>query len=534
VSRWLRGPRWDTSLPRPLSQPVPTGDADPPADPAGDRSAGGGALGPQTGSALVWKAVEYGGVRLLTLLRTVLLARLLAPSDFGALAVAIVITDLLVIVTDFGVVQSLVQLDRPTRRHEAAAWTVGLIRATAIATILLLAAPIVASAVGQPEATNIIRLLALRPFIDALASIRLAELTRRLRFRPLALRTLPGAVVEVIAAVALAAVFGVEGVAMGALAGVTVATALSYRVAPWRPRLELDRDVIRPLIRFGRWFLIAGAVWAAGDALLYAIISRRLGADDLGVYFIAARIALLPAFMANAVAEMVTFSLHARLWTTNDPRAPRVFGSAVRLVAALLVPIYGLMAALAPPLVLLVLGERWEAAIPVVRVLTIVGLCSAISIVALPMLQARGRARDAAALSFVRAAVLVALVWVLVPWGVMGAAAAVVIAELALQVGAVVSARRSLTRPFAGVGRAIIGIAGVTALAAVVALALDWAVPGLVGLMLAVLASVSVTGVALFVMDRRFDLGLIRDVGALYALPGGSSGRRDENREDTT
>ena len=476
------------------------------------------ALGRQTGSALVWKAVELGGTRAFALLRTVVLARLLAPAEFGVLAVGVVVTDLLVIVTDFGTVQALVQLDRPTRRHEAAAWTVGLVRGAAIAVALVVAAPSLAGAVGQPDAAPVIRLLALRPLVDALCSIRTAELTRQLRFRPLALRTLPGAAVEVVVAIALAPLLGVEGVALGALVGAAVATALSYRVAPWRPRLEFGRSAVRPLVRFGRWFLVASAVWAAGDALLHAIISRRLGAAELGVYFLAARVALLPAALVNAVAETVTFSLHARLRATNDPRAPQAFAAAVRGIAAVLVPVYALLAVLAPSLVDHVLGVRWAAAVPVIRLLAVVGAICAVAIVALPMLQARGRARDAAALSALRAAVLVGLVWLLTPYGVIGAAAAVVGAEIALQSGAALAAHRALAGSFGGVGRAVTAIAIAAGAAAAVALTADRTLPGLLGLAVAVAVAVAIAGAVLSAFDRRFHLGLRDDAAALFTL----------------
>jgi O-antigen/teichoic acid export membrane protein len=104
------------------------------------------------------------------------------------------VIDVLMRVTNFGMIPALVQRVEADEEHYDVAWTVGILRALAITSVTILAAPIVAQLFAEPRATDIIRVLAIRPLIDAGASIQVARLTRNLHFRSLAFIELPKAV----------------------------------------------------------------------------------------------------------------------------------------------------------------------------------------------------------------------------------------------------------------------------------------------------------------------------------------------------
>jgi lipopolysaccharide exporter len=119
----------------------------------------------------------------INLARTLILARLLVPGDFGLMSIAMVSVNSIMNITDFGMVPALVQYKELQEKHYDTAWTIGVTRATLITLIVFVSAPLIAEIFKEPSASPIIRGLALRPFIESLASIKVAELTRNLNFR---------------------------------------------------------------------------------------------------------------------------------------------------------------------------------------------------------------------------------------------------------------------------------------------------------------------------------------------------------------
>jgi lipopolysaccharide exporter len=473
-------------------------------------------LAAATGSALWWRAAQLVGVRVISLVKFLVLARILAPEDFGILAIAAVAVDLLVLLTDFGMVPALVQRRNPERRHYDAAWTINLTRSLVIAVGIVISAPLLSALFGEPRATEVLQVLGLRPVLDATGSIRVADLMRTLKFRSLSAVRLSGAVADATLAIALAPTLGVWAVVIGALTGAAVGSAVSYLVAPYRPRLSLDTHAARSLFRFGRWMLVAGLLGVAGDALLRGMIARRLGAVDLGVYYVAVRIAILPYEVVSEIVAAVAFPVQALL--QNDrPRAARVFRSSLKAPLALLIPIYATLVALAEPIVVHVLGARWEGAAPVIRVTAVIGIIGTLYDSTTAMLQGLGRPQWVAALAGVYLPIVAALAW----WfagalGITGAALARLAAESAVQITAGVLSTRLLPHPFAGMFRSLAAFIGAAAAAAGAALLVYGAIGGGVGVAAGGVSGVTIGAVVLLVLDRRLALGLRADAAKAF------------------
>jgi O-antigen/teichoic acid export membrane protein len=251
-------------------------------------------LSSRAGTAMRWRAAQLAGIQAIYFVRLLILARLLAPDAFGLLAIATVALGVMLQLSDVGMIPALLQRRDATVEHYNAAWTVGLLRASLVAALLICAAPTGARLFGEPRATPIIQALALRPIIEAAASIGVARLTRELRYRDLAFMYVPGAMIDMVTAITMAPSLGVWALVAGALAGATTTTLLSYAFAPHRPGFVFRTEAIAPLVRFGRWVMLTGAVGLIGSTMLQVVLSRRLGAGALGQYFLASKVAGLP------------------------------------------------------------------------------------------------------------------------------------------------------------------------------------------------------------------------------------------------
>lgn len=484
-----------------------------------------------TGSALVWRTAQVAGGRGLSLARILALAALLAPDAFGLVAVAMVALDLGLAVTQIGTAEELVQREHIDRRHYDTAWTLGLARAAVLGAVLVAAAPAIAELFDEPAAVPIIRVLGLKPLVDALASVRLADLTRALRFRAWAGLEIAAAAVELGVSVGIVLAIrsggplgGSEGawaIVAGAFAGAAVRALLSYALAPHRPRVALDRAAVGSLFRFGRWVFATQAIALVGTVALRAIVARRLGTGDLGVFYLALRLAAQPNEVIGDSVRAVAFPVVASVRADLE-RVAGAFRAMLGAMFLVLAPMYATLAVLAASLTA-VLGEQWAGLAAALVVLAIDGIADVPADAAKPLVLGLGIPSRQTLLRAVRTAVILAVAWPFTGWwGVSGAAAAYLVAEVAQSAVAGAIATREIPRPFAGIPARLGGIALVAAAAAAAAALADVALPGVAGLATGVVAAAGAAFAALLVLDRRFGAGLSTDLARAFP---GAAGR---------
>jgi O-antigen/teichoic acid export membrane protein len=482
-------------------------------------------LASQAGRALLWTGAGLLAGRLISFLRFLILARLLTPVDFGLLAIAWVAIEFLLTVTDVGMVTALVQREEVSERHYDTAWTIGLVRALLVAAVIVAGAPLIAGFFGEPRAAGILRVLALGPVLSAAASIKMAELTRHLEFGKLTMIRLPEAATEAAVSIALAPLLGVWALVAGVLVANLVRLALSYRLAPHWPRVSFSQGAARSLFSFGRWLFVLGILGLAGEALLRAAISRRLGTAELGLFYLAVRLAMLPFTSIEGMIASVGVPVHARLQT--DPRrGTRALQTSLVGMLAVLIPGYAVLVVLAGSLVEEVLGPRWAGAAPVIRVLAVAAAIETMGAACTPMLFGLGRPRFVVGLATLKAVLLVAGAWVLTGVaGVVGAAVAWLIADAAAAVGWTVGAARIVVRPLPRLGVQLLAVLAGAAAAALTAFGIDRLLSGAGAVVAAAALAMGVAAAALWLLDRWLDAGLVDTLGRLFPAVSGRLAR---------
>jgi len=352
--------------------------------------------------------------------------------------------------------------------------------------------------------------------IEAAASIKVAELTRNLRFRSLTLVKLPEALTNTIVAIALAPSLGIWALVAGAMVGPAAYLVMSYILAPHYPRLSFDHVAVHSLIHYGRWIFLTGLITVAGSSVLRVVISRQLGAAELGLYFLASRLAFLPAEVASEVVGAVTFPLYARL-QSDVRKARQTFQSVLTGLSALLFPICALMIALTPSLVQDVLGPHWEGTGPVIQILALASMIGLFGETIVPILKGTGQPAKVAVLEGIQSLLLILLIWELANrYGIVGAALAWLPAIVVSQIVSAVFMQQIFPRPFAGLGVPMIVITVTSGVGAIVALAVNTMVSGIAGFVVATSFAVLVIATVLWISDRRFALGLADGVSRAF------------------
>lgn len=462
-----------------------------------------------TSSAVIWRTLAFVADRGVSIIRTLVLAWLLVPADFGVLAAAVGTVELMLAVTNFGLENAVIQLSDPKRDDYDTAWSMRLIRSAIVSVVVIVCAPIFADLWNQPDAVGVMRLLALRPILNAFRSIGTVEERRALNFRPDALVRASRGITDTVVAIGLAASFGVWAMVWGQLAGVVIAAVVSYIVAPHVPRLKWAPSA-KALSSFGSWFLVGGIVGALGDFGLQAIVSNVLGSDDLGRFYLAFRFGLLIGLAASTIVGDISFSLFS-IRRDDDDGTKRVFRGSTVAIVAVVAPIAMTLAAVAEPATESFLSDRWTGVGRALALMTFTSIIVAGAHAANPMFLGRGRPELVSAMRVMRTIVLLPLAWLLASrYGLLGAVWALLVGELITQVASWVVAHRMVPSLYRGLGRPIIALVVASAAGGAIAFVIARLTePSLVMVIVAAFAGVvSALGFARL-LDRVAGLGIV-------------------------
>lgn len=470
----------------------------------------------QAGRAIIWQVVQLVGDKLLFFVRILVLAWLLTPEDFGLVAIATTAMGFFQNITDVGLIPALVQGREITEKQYNVVWTVEMVRATLIAIVMTIAAPLIAAIFNEPQATPIIRVLALYPILAASISVKIAEQNRNLSFRPRALLKLTESLVKAVVSVALAAFLGFWGLVLGTLAGAAAISILSYVLAPHRPKLAFEWEAIHPLIGFGRWMTVDSIIAMIAGSLLRIVITRQLGVSELGLYYLATQLASLPSEISNGVIGQVAFPMFSRLQSDLE-RLKRAFRTMVVGTIALLYPACLLIIVLAPTFVAEMLGSKWSGTEAVIQILTFATMIGIFGDTVVEILKGMGRPDKMTLMGLAQTVTLITFVSLLTSrFGLIGAALASLPAVFVSQILGIIFIGQLLSRPLSGLGRHLSAVIIASLIGAMVAFILDRYLMGIIGLAVASLGAVVCTLWIMWVANRRLSLGLDKELVLIF------------------
>jgi O-antigen/teichoic acid export membrane protein len=355
------------------------------------------------------------------LIRLIVLARLLAPHDFGLLGIAVLTMAALETFSQTGFQAALIQKRDNIEAYLNSVWTVLIIRGVVLFTILYFIAPLAADFFGAPEAKRIIQVIGISILLQAFTNIGVIYFKKELEFKKQFAYQLSGTLVDFIVAVSAALLLrSVWALIFGLLAGRAVRCIVSYIIHPYRPHLSLDLDKVKELFGFGKWILGSSTLVfliTQGDDVL---VGKILGVTMLGFYQMAYRISNTPATEIAHVISQVTFPAYSKL-QDNIPKLREAYLKVLQVTAFLSSLIAGLIFVLSPDFTSIFLGEKWMPMVPAIQILVFAGLVRSLAAVAGYIFYAVGKPRIDTTLQIVRLFVLVALIYPFtIKWGILG------------------------------------------------------------------------------------------------------------------
>lgn len=391
------------------------------------------------------KKVVRGGVWVFSLriinrglgfVRTIILARLLAPSDFGILGIAMLTIAFMETFSQPGFQAALVQKKENVVSYLDTAWTVSAFRGMILFLILFFSAPPVASFFNTPQAALVIKVIAVSTLISGLSNVGIIFFQKELEFNKQFIYELSATLVDLTVAVILAFILrNVWALVWGGLAGNFVRLFMSYILHPYRPHIRIGRDEFKELFGFGRWVMVSSILVfliTQGDDIF---VGKMLGVTALGIYQMAFLISNLPATEITHVISQVTFPAYSKM-QRNIPRLKAAYLDVLKLTAFISIPLAGGIFILAPEFTGIFLGEKWMPVVPVMQVLVVAGLMRSIAATAGTLFISIGRPQMDTRWQVVRLATLIVFIYPLTSyWDLSGTAVAVLLSICIATIG---------------------------------------------------------------------------------------------------
>lgn len=380
-----------------------------------------------TGAAWVTLGEVLAGLG--SLATSVVGARVLTPADFGVMGIVTLAIAVLESLTNSGFRQALIHKYEEVEPLLDVAWTWHVLRGAGIALILCASAPVLARFYAEPRLTALLMVASLAVALTGLQNIGTIYFDRKLDFRTQFWIKIGQTALSLLVYVpAVLLLRNVWALAIAYVGGGMANLVISYVSQPYRPRFKWDGEKIRYLMRFGRWITgmtFIGFVIIKGDDMF---ISKYLGLTALGFYQLAYSVAMFPATNVTHVISRVSFPAYARLQNQRE-ELQKAFLKVTRTTLVLGGLSTAVIWTLVPFFVQYVIGSKWAAIVPLVRILVAAGFVRCFAALAGPIFQGLGRPDLDFKMNFPRFLVTVGLIWpACARWGLQGACWVVLLA----------------------------------------------------------------------------------------------------------
>lgn len=388
----------------------------------------GGSVLEQTLKSGVWVSATKVASRGLQLLMLIVLARLLSPTDFGLMGIALVTLAATRQFTEIGLNAALIQQkSENVDDYLDTTWCLEVGRGILITGVLVVAAPYVAAFFSEPRAAELIRALAVVPLLYGFRNPGIVYFQKDLSFHKEFVYKSSGSIVQFLVGVGYALVWPtVWALVFASVAKQATEFLLSYVLDDYRPWPSFDIGAARELVNYGKWITgasIAGFIYRQGDD---AFVGWYLSATALGFYQYAYQIADTPASEMSNVISRITFPAFSKLQEDSEQLRNALIRT-TRTTAFVAFPMAFGIAAVAPSFVPAILGTEWTPMILTMQLLAIYGLLHAITANFGAVWKALNRPDYITKIGVLRIVCIGLLIWpATARWGIEGTAMVVV------------------------------------------------------------------------------------------------------------
>ncbi len=342
-------------------------------------------------AGVFWSFIQQFSNQIIAFVLSIILARLLNPSEFGLIGMIGIFMGIGTVLIDSGLGQSLIRTENPTDEDYSTVFFFNLIGSFFIYVVIFFAAPFIADFYTQQILSNIIRVYCLIFIINAFSSVQLTRLSKKMDFKTEMKITIPSAIMSSIVGISLAYNgFGVWSLVYCALVQTTASAIQLWYWSKWRPSWIFSKEKFNMHFSFGYKLTLSAILDTVFNNLTSILIGKFFAPAQLGFYNRADSLKQFPAINISTILNKVTYPLFATI-KNDDEKLKEVNKKIMKMVIFIIAPVLFFMAILAEPLFRFLFTEKWLPAVPYFQILCFSGLIYPIQAYNLNILKVKGR-----------------------------------------------------------------------------------------------------------------------------------------------
>lgn len=330
-------------------------------------------------SGLIWSYGERFLAQIITLLVSIVLARLLSPSDYGVVAIVTVFITICDALVTGGFGNALVQRKNISYIDFDSICWISVIIAGILYLILFLSAPFIAAFYRDDNLVLITRVMGIKFIFSAFNSVQQAYVQKKMTFKKFFFATLGGTIFSAVIGIGMAyAGCGVWAIVAQYLSNTIIDTIILYMTIEWKPRMRISWKSVKELWNFGSKMLASTMIYTLKDNMRSLVIGKQFTSSDLAFYNQGQK---FPSLLVTDIVESLGKVLFPVFSEKQDDRAliKEYMRKSIRLSSYILLPLIVGLFAVADSFISLLLTDKWLPCVLYIRILCLVYMTRSLS-----------------------------------------------------------------------------------------------------------------------------------------------------------
>lgn len=339
----------------------------------------------------IWRLAERCGAQIVTFIVSIVLARILAPKDYGTIALVTVFTTILQVFVDSGLGTALIQKKDADDLDFSSVFLFNFVVCLALYLGMFIAAPFIAEFYNDSSLTPVVRVISLTIVISGVKGIQQAYVSKHMMFKRFFFSTIGGTIFSAFLGIVLAYTgFGVWALVAQQLSNTAIDTLILWLTVKWRPKRMFSWTRLRGLLKFGWKLLISALLDTCYNNLRNLIIGKMYSSSDLAFYNQGDK---FPKVIVTNINTSIDSVLLPTMSSAQDDRerVKNMTRRAIKTSTYVMAPLMMGMAFCAEPIVQLVLTDKWLPCVPYLRIFCITYMFWPIHTANLNAINAMGR-----------------------------------------------------------------------------------------------------------------------------------------------
>lgn len=372
----------------------------------------------KTISGFIWSFIENFSKQGINFVIGIILARLLLPEEFGLVGMITIFIAISTSLINSGFTQALIRKKECTNVDYSTVFFFNLITGVFLALCLFLSAPYIALFFNEPKLDAIVRVFSVVLIFDALSIIQRTQLIKRIDFKLQTKITLIADVTSGIVAITMAYKgFGVWSLVVKQIVARGLTSLLLWILNAWFPTFVFSEKSFKELFGFGSKLLISGLISTIFQNIYLVVIGKYFSAAQLGFFTRADQFKNLPSQNINGVIQRVTYPVLSKL-QDDIPKLKESYQKIIRSTMFVTFILMICLGAIAEPLILTLLGDKWVMSIVYLQLLVFVGMFYPLHSLNLNMLNVQGHSNLYLKLTIIKNILKIPVVFVGVIFGI--------------------------------------------------------------------------------------------------------------------